>query len=491
MFSRVNESGLPRWTWPALWLDRIRPGLAEWAARDVAWLARFPVAIRSMLIPLVVVLIPITFAAMRAFDQTRPGEQLFAVRILDVYTESIPFMVIAALIGLAAPTLGVLFLAAHAVADLIAAAIQPSELKPLPTALLGRLVSFWLLYLLVAELPIAVHEIIASVRKRGAGTGTGTVLAVLVGGVAATALAWMWGGGAPLLIRPVFTWSALGRPSANAGWPLLVASDLFAYIVGALALVLFVVRYVLLPATAEPIPTTRANAGSAPLRLVFGVLVPIILFASVVTQPIDALVLVSAVIAARPISVLVLRGFGLARRLAVIPRPARLIGGFALSAAVGFGIASVLGVSTLSDWFTMNVVMAVGFVLTRVLLDADDFVQTAIPGPSLATGVVASIAAGVVIWLFSAGWAFADNTSGQSDGYGNALGAAAAAGGAGGLAAWSAGKAKGGKKPNPPPWYIPDNFADWFGYDPPKPPPPPPPPKPKFPKPKTPDGPIY
>ena len=118
-------------------LDRVRPGLAERAAEDAAWLARFPAILRSLLIPATVVAIPIVFAAARAFDTKLVNAVVYTFRIQDVYLESIPFLVIAGAIGLAAPTLGVLFLASHAIADLGAAFLQPKELQPLLTAVPG------------------------------------------------------------------------------------------------------------------------------------------------------------------------------------------------------------------------------------------------------------------------------------------------------------------------------------------------------------------
>jgi hypothetical protein len=295
---------------------------------------------------------------------------------------------------------------------------------------------------------------------------------VVVGAAAGGLLAFVWALGAPLLIRPVFSWSDLRFPTANAGWPLLTASNEFAAAVAAATFVLFTIRYVLIPtragADATDLPQGRAGVRS----LVFGVAVPIILFSSVVTQPVDAVVLVVAVLAARPVSSLVLRRAGLARPLAIIPRPVRLIIGFGLSAAAGYLIVKVLGTSTLSSFFSMVVAMAVGFVLTRIMLDADDFVASAQPAPSLSTAVIASLLGGLGVWLLSAGFVLADNIAGQTDGWGTAAAAGAAAAGAGGLAAASANKNKNTTKPNPPPWYIPNFSAPFFGYDAPKPPPP-------------------
>jgi hypothetical protein len=452
-------------------LDHIRPGLAERAAEDAAWLDRLPRILRSVVLPGLAIAVPVAFAVPHALAPSgRPVDEI-TFTMLDVYIESIPFMVIAAIIGLTAPTLGVLFLASHMVADLGAAFIQPLELTPLPIALAGRLVSFWLLYLLVAELPMAVHDLTGSAGWRRAGVAGG-LLRVVVGTAAGAFFAGVWGFGATLLVRPVFTWSDLNLPTANAGWPLLSTAVPFAVVVGAGAFVVLALRYLLLPAPPQPEPAADQRGPGSLGKLVFGVVVPLALLSSVITQPVDAIVLVVAVLGARPISALVLRRARLARPLAAIPRPLRLIGGVALSAGVSYLIVSVLGVSTLSRFFTMVVAMGVSYVLVRTLLDADNLTpSSADAGPSLAAGIGASLTIGVMFWLFGAGPVLADNIIGQTDGWGEAAAAAGAAAGAGGLAASSANKNKNKKKPNPPPWYVPDFSADFFGYDPPPPPP--------------------
>lgn len=484
---------LPWWALPAVLLDRIRPGLAERAAEDAAWISWLPRGISSFVMPGIVILIPIAFAIPHALAPTgRPVAQI-TFQILDLYTESIPFLIAAAVVGLAAPTLGVLFLASHAVADLVAAFIQPLELTPLPTALAGRFVSFWVLYLLVAELPMAVHELRGWSGWRRAGPAGG-LLGTAAGAAAAAFFAWTWGIGAPLLLRQVWTWSDLKAQTANAGTPLLDNSTLFGWIIGGAALVLLAAR-----AFGPSIRTTAhvsaepQGRGSRLIGLAFGVGVPLLLFASVITKPIDAVVLIVAVVLARPISVLVLRRLGLVRLLTSIPRPMRFVAGLILSIGVSYGIVLALGVSTLSNFFAMVVAMAVSYILIRVFLDVDDLAPAAVEGqPSYVAGIGAFIAAATLTWIFAAGPVSADNGVGQTDGWGVPLAAGAAAAGAGGLAAASARK-NDKKKPNPPPWYIPDSTAEYFGYDAPPPPKPDPKKQPDWTKKKQPPpgGPLY
>lgn len=468
--SAPAQTRLPWWAMPAVFLDRLRPGLAARAAEDAAWLGRLPRFLGSSL-PVIVILIPIAFAVPHALAPSyRPVTQI-TFQILDLYTESIPFLILAAIVGLAAPTLGVLFLASHVVADLVAAFIQPLELTPLPTALAGRFVSFWVLYLLVAELPMAAHDLRGGAGWRRFGPVRGLVAAA-AGAASAGFFAWTWGIGAPLLLRQVWTWSDLNAQTANAGTPLLDNSSLFGWIVGGAAFVLLALRG-LRPSAEVALPAVedggRGRLGGL-AGLAFGVAVPLLMFASVITKPIDAVVLIAAVLLARPISVLILRRTGLVRPLAAIPRPVRLVAGLAISIGVSYAIILVLGVSTLSSFFAMVVAMAVSYILIRTLLDADDLAPSADEAhPSLAAGIAAFVAIGALTWIFAAGPVFADNGGGQTDGWGVPLAAGAAAAGAGGLAAASARQNK--KKPNPPPWYVPDSTAEFFGYDKPKPPP--------------------
>jgi hypothetical protein len=126
----------------------------------------------------------------------------------------------------------------------------------------------------------------------------------------------------------------------------------------------------------------------------------------------------------------------------------------------------------------------------RILLDADDFARAdaEVEPPSVAVGLSATLAIGGLVWLFAAAPVLADNLGNHPDGWGTA---AAAAGAAAGGAALASGSAKNKKKePNPPPWYVPDGFAEFFGYDSPyekppdanKPPPDPNKPPPGWPK---------
>lgn len=478
----TQQSRLPWWARPALLLDRIRPGLAEQAAADAASITRLPRGV-GLALPLLAVAIPIAFSVPHALAPSALNAVDFTFQILDVYQESLPFMMVAAALGLLAPTLGLLFVLVFLPADMVAALFQQGEMTPLPMAILARTLSCWVLYLLATELPMAAHDMAdwAATRTRAAWGGVGA------GALTAGALTWVWAMGAPVFIIPVFTWTAKIQPTTNAAYALNVHTPLFV-VFGAMAVLAALgLRRVLRPAEAAPAPArTRSSLGP----ILFGIVVPLALFASVVTQPIDAVVLVAAVLGARPLSVLLLRRGPLAPMLAAIPRPVRFILGVASATAVSYLIVNVLGFSPISSFFTMVLALAASFLIMRILLDADDFTRADadVEPPSVAVGLSATLAIGGLVWLFAAAPVLADNLGSHPDGWGTA---AAAAGAAAGGAALASGSAKNKKKePNPPPWYVPNGFAEFFGYDSPyekppdanKPPPDPNQPPPGWPK---------
>ncbi|MCA1736800.1 MAG: hypothetical protein LC739_12050 [Actinobacteria bacterium] len=93
-------------------------------------LARLKVSEVAVIVTLLVVtVVPSFFHALAGFGSTG-NYSVFDITLETVYTESIPFMALALLIGLLAPTAGAGFVASFAVIDLIASAIAQQELTP-------------------------------------------------------------------------------------------------------------------------------------------------------------------------------------------------------------------------------------------------------------------------------------------------------------------------------------------------------------------------
>ncbi|HXE72550.1 MAG TPA: hypothetical protein VNO81_07805, partial [Candidatus Nitrosotenuis sp.] len=155
--------------------------------------------------------------------------------IRNVYTESFPFMITALGVGLLAPSLGVGFLAVYGLLQLILA-------SPSPGVAAGHLVSLWVLWLLMVEIPLAQRALARTVGARMGGGGAGAVAGTLAGAALTGVLVFLWTQGAPILNRPVFTWAG-SNPTAAAvsglqghPWGLVVPALLFSLVASVLRL---------------------------------------------------------------------------------------------------------------------------------------------------------------------------------------------------------------------------------------------------------------
>jgi len=121
---------LPLWQRPAAVVAKWHRGIEPFLATDRRVLARLKVSEVAVIVTLLVVtVVPSFFHAIAGFGSTG-NYSVFDITLETVYTESIPFMALALLIGLLAPTAGAGFVASFAVIDLIASAIAQQELTP-------------------------------------------------------------------------------------------------------------------------------------------------------------------------------------------------------------------------------------------------------------------------------------------------------------------------------------------------------------------------
>ena len=148
---------LYRWMWPAWRLGRLRPGLRAATASDAARWAELRLRFGGIILPALAIALPLLLGLGHL---SRGGPWTYTldvdpwtVRIYDVFTESIPFMVAAAALGMASPAAGVLLVGAYGVSDLLVT-IVTGELQPLLGATVGRFVSYLVLWLLVVEVPL-------------------------------------------------------------------------------------------------------------------------------------------------------------------------------------------------------------------------------------------------------------------------------------------------------------------------------------------------
>jgi hypothetical protein len=233
-----------------------------------------------------------------------------------------------------------------------------------------------------------------------------------------------------------------------------------------------------------------------------------LLLASVLRKPVDVVVLLAGMLAARPIARQLVQRSQLARPLAAVAWPIRLIAGVAISFGVAWLFLAGVGVSQLSPFFNMVIAIAIGLIVVEIFLAADE-----LAGRRSQAGMGAAIGIGALLVIGLPTLALADNFGDHPD-IGGPAAAAAAAAGAGGAAALhrrprdlknysgppgqeSGGPGHGGGPPkpdlgeyggpgghegggppklkefrppgappsNPPPWWMPDGFGGFFGYD--------------------------
>ena len=197
---------------------------------------------------------------------------------------------------------------------------------------------------------------------------------------------------------------------------------------------------------------------------------------SVIRTPVNALILLAGLLAARPVARVLLRATGLAPLLAAIARPIRLIAGFGVTLAFAWCFIAIVGPSRTLPFFHMAIAIAVGLVILEVFLAADDVAGAAPPpAPSGGNPLATTLAVGALLSLAFPAVARADNMSDESD---IKLMAATAAASAAGAKAWDkamkkkfppklpdGGSPGGGSSPdagtpnNPPaPWWSPDRY---------------------------------
>lgn len=355
-------------------------GLYGAAARIDA--ERFGTSRGFLTLAAVAVAYPVLASVAHAFGSaTINGDPLwFALRpTFDVvYTESLSFMLVGAVIGLLAPALGVLFVVVFAGSDL-AASYYSGELINLAwqipfTALLARLASYILLWILVVEIPLRARTAALLLAGRGEVAPASIVVAGACG-LLAGFLVFVWTRAIGFLITPVYTWSPLQLMSNLASdptWyygPVLYLGAAVGAAIGALWPRPLADDGAHLFGGGGPAPTTTA-AGEL-VRQTVGSLVVMLLAGALITGPVEAGLVVGGALLAGPV---------LTAILPMLPVPGSLRGGpgtgrwavaFLTVAAASLlfsgGLWDQVGVGTDAGFAFAVVVIA---VLFRTVLDA-------------------------------------------------------------------------------------------------------------------------
>lgn len=438
--------GWPAWQLPARYFARFHPGIRAFLLTDLRLLSWLRIPRPALVVAVMAaVIIPSLLHAflppvsVSIIDPFRPGWQ-------DVFTESLAFMALAAVVGLLAPSLGVLFVLSFAIADL-AATWLAGQLGPLgpwtplgvSAAIAGRLVSYWLLWLLAVEIPIVVRWSAHNVGLRVPGVLPRRLTALAVAAVSAGILVWVWTQAVILLIRPVFTWRYFGgSPSYIAIGPAQERGILVAMVAIGAALVVGVLS-MRSRADEELSPITpsegRGNRARAVLAQLLVAALLVAALGGVITGALDVAILFVALIASRPLGTWLRRHTPLSHWLGRIPWAGRFLIAFAVTYALGILILTPLFEPTFGTEF-------LGFVLTiAVGVVVFEFFLADAAGDERGAAVTVAVRTVAAIFvLVGAGWmafpvaASADNCASPSDCFRGALpaaaGAAAAAGGA-------------------------------------------------------------
>jgi hypothetical protein len=447
----------PLWARPALLVRRIHPTLAASVRPDLALLARIHPRV-PMALPLVVVAIVIVFSVAR-------------LTVNQVYTESLIFLVLAVAVGMIAPAAGVLLVLLHGVADLARALLDPyasaGQYGAIGT-IAGRLISFYLLWLLVVEIPVVGRMVPAVVMDsdRPANPNARKLVAIASTGVAVGLMTWIWTQAAGLLIRPVFTWTGLSSPTYDAIANLQVNGMLIVVVAAGFAAVMGILRLQKPSGEALGDPSFtefedfdvdqfegEPSEGLGLIGQLGRHLLAVFLLGGLMTGFLDLAILGGVALLSQPVASRVLRNDQLRNLLRGIPWVVRFVAGFGLTYVVGYVINTVRYEPLAgSEFFPLVLTVAFGLLIFQVLLsdvDTNEDGEEAEPGegagaaesPSAGGAIGAALvifAVGAMLQLAFPATAFADNCSGLFD-CNQTVGAAAAA--AAGAAAAAAGAA--------------------------------------------------
>lgn len=429
------------WMVPGWLIGRIRPSLARATDADAIALGHRKPIVVGLVLPLAAIVVALVPSIIHATTKTALSiaqVDYLRIRIDDVYTESLLFMAAAILIGILSPSLGAFFVLAFGVFDLWAASMQPLELVRPPDAIVGRLISYWLLWLLVVEIPCFGRTLV----ETAGGGAVERIRSALIGGLATGGFAFLWTLAAPTLIRPVYSLSFMRVPQIAAIFPLQNGGWFVAVAAGLGAAVFIAVRGSEGLLGREPVrpPLLSRREAAIGLHVLRAALLTVGL-AGLILRPTDALILFGALLLARPVAWLIVTRAGLGIVTSRIPRIVRI--GLAVAAAFAVALVTVPRFYTANDRdFFAVIVGLVGafFVIEILLVDRSEVTpepESDTPPSALAgvvTGLYIGLLAGLVLILISFVLpltVLADNCADPGDCYGLGAGAGAAAGGAG------------------------------------------------------------
>ena len=318
------------------------------------------------------------------------------------YAESLPFLIVASLIGAYSPALGVLLVLALIPSDLAAAAISRVEVSKhewqvYPSPVIGRAISYALLWILAVEIPLLAR---VGAFAFGGRAGARRSIRGTAARVAVTAIgAVLWGLALPWLIQPVFLWSEMQSitPAASAPtwvyWWLLAlgatvaaaAADVWHRPVGG----------GLVARAADAIHrarTTRAEIG----RQVVAVVVLGALLAGAMQDLVQAGVILAGLFVAGPILTPILPRVPIPGAVAAAPRLARWVAAMVAGLAIGYVILALAGDRAYESYLPTAFSLGIAAPVFRIVLDGGrPDGKTMQPSSATAVGAIVILVAGL------------------------------------------------------------------------------------------------
>ncbi|MEA2681783.1 MAG: hypothetical protein QOK05_111 [Chloroflexota bacterium] len=424
----------PLWMAPALLIGRFRPRLRAAALADAISLEKYPRILVETLPLLLVLVLAGGFSASHAmhhYQTARAGVEWTRLGLADTYLEIPIFLLLAILVGQALPSLGVLLVLVFGVLDIVVAATQPDELIPLPSALVGRLIALWALWLLVVEVPVFSRWMAGSWR---AVAGTRVVIAALAA-ISAGSFTWLWTLAVPIMTRPMFVWSKLSGVAIAAVRPVQESGIVFAIFAGLVAGFVALSRGregILDEGPVAPRPGRGGEALAILKDLVVAALITLTL-GGILASPFEAILLFAAVATSGPLARILANRTIIGTVVRVAPPALRYAAGAGLAIAVSAAMMTPLYRMNITanighpEAYFFSVVFAVSATFFVVAIATTPGTRSAEPPPVVATTLLLMGAGVVWMVLASPVVALADNCSGINDCWGTPIGAALAA----------------------------------------------------------------
>jgi hypothetical protein len=423
-------------TTPARWLSHFRTDLRVSLAEDAATFSGTAARAFAVFI-LIALACPILVSAvhasigMGALPRMEPINHAVLPYYEDVYAESLPFMIAVAGIGAFSPALGVLLIAVFIPADLFAASKDTTSLQSLqswgafPAAPLARFISYGLLWILAVEIPLFARRWATGWAHRD---GHLPSAAIRVGAVLAgtAALVFLWARALPWLIQPVFTWTPRQFTDAASNatwtfWPLLViGATIFAGVAAAWP------RPLRIPpeqaAAMGPPPGAPRSPLQTAVRQTISVLVLAALSAGLLTNALEAAILIGGLMIAGPVLTVVLPRLPVPLALATASPTVHWVAGLTVGVALGGAILGLVPVpEDLQNTLTV-MALSIGAVAFRVVADAGARDRPSIDKRAVQDVAPASIITAAIVvvmglaWLLTPAVALANNCPSIDDG---------------------------------------------------------------------------